>query len=163
MEDRVSVRSDVLLEHAAIRNVASLGSHALVAKIRRTHNVQQRESGDRLAQQRAAFEKTASKPLSEKTGAAGNENVHVALTQLQIRFDPAEPVGRRGFRPVFTADPALVAERIDQVEQVRIIQLADVRFMPLRHARDLDMADARFGRFMSRLSLTARSPSTIWQ
>src|SRR5471032_1985048 len=66
---------------------------------------------------------------------------------LQIRFDPAEPVGRPGFRPVFTADPALVAERIDQIEQVRIIQLADVRFMPLRHARDLDMTDARMRAF----------------
>src|SRR5471030_758282 len=66
---------------------------------------------------------------------------------LQIGFDPAQAVRRRGFRPVFTADPAVVAKRIDQVEQVRMIQFAQVRFMPLRHARDLDMANARMRAF----------------
>src|SRR5471032_633399 len=66
---------------------------------------------------------------------------------LQIKFKPAEAVRRCGFRPVFTANPAVVAERIDQVEQVWIIQFAHVRFMPVRHTRDLDMADARMRAF----------------
>src|ERR1700730_14089802 len=72
---------------------------------------------------------------------------------LQIRFDPAESVGCRCFRPVFAADPALVAERIDEVEQIRIIQFAQVRFMPLRHTCDLDMADARMRAFHVALEL----------
>jgi hypothetical protein len=82
MKDSLRVSTNAPFQHTAIRDVACLGSHALVTKIRRAHDVQQREPSDRLTHQIAALEKTACKPLSEKTGAACNENFHGALTHV---------------------------------------------------------------------------------
>ena len=74
---------------------------------------------------------------------------------------PAETGRRPARRPVFAADPAVEAQLVDDAEQVRIVQLALVGLVALRHAGDLQVADAS-GRQVLR-SFIATSPSTIWQ
>ena len=54
------------------------------------------------------------------------------------------PRCRQGRRDgsVFAADPAAVAERVDQVEQVAVVDFADIGLVALGHAGDLQVADA---------------------
>ncbi|KAG0738589.1 hypothetical protein G6F24_017571 [Rhizopus arrhizus] len=61
----------------------------------------------------------------------------------KIGLGPAQPGGRAGLGAVFAADPAGVAQRVDPLEQVGIVQFAQVGLVPVGHAGDLDVADAR--------------------
>src|SRR5436190_24031557 len=58
---------------------------------------------------------------------------------------PTEPRRGAGLRPVLASDPAVVAQCVDDVEQVVVVQLAEVGLMPLGHAGDLQVADAAGG------------------
>ena len=44
--------------------------------------------------------------------------------------------------PIFATDTAVGIEPINELEQIRIVQLGEVRRAPLRHARNLDVVDA---------------------
>src|SRR5664279_2504929 len=60
-----------------------------------------------------------------------------------ISLAPAQPVLGAPARPVFRADPALVAERIHRREYAWVIDLALVRLVARGHGRALQMADHR--------------------
>src|SRR2546425_6178964 len=62
---------------------------------------------------------------------------------LQERLHPTQTCRGAGERSVFAADPAAVAQFIEQREEVAVVDLAVVGLVPPRHARDLDMADVR--------------------
>ncbi|ABA53116.1 hypothetical protein BURPS1710b_A0443 [Burkholderia pseudomallei 1710b] len=152
MEDRVRARVDRGLEHGAIGDVADARRHARIIEVVGLDDVEQHELVDAprravRAGQLAAREQLFRETLAEKAGAAGDENLHRNVPRenvgLQIRCEPAEALGGAGLRPILAADPAVVAEHVDQLEQVRIVDFADVRLVTLRHARDLDVADAR--------------------
>src|SRR5690606_39618422 len=61
---------------------------------------------------------------------------------LAPAVQPAQARAGVAVRPVLAAHPAVVAERIEQREQVGVMELAPVGLLPIRHARDLHMADA---------------------
>jgi len=44
---------------------------------------------------------------------------------------------------VLAPEPSLVAQLVEHREHMRVVDFAGIRFMPVRHARDLDMAAAR--------------------
>ena len=44
-------------------------------------------------------------------------------------------------RPEFAPYPAGIAQLVDQLEQIGIVDFDQVRFMPVRHAADLDMTN----------------------
>src|SRR5207302_3436615 len=52
---------------------------------------------------------------------------------------PAEAGEGVALWPVLAADPALVADLVEQIEQIRVMDLADIRLVPSRIAGDLDM------------------------
>src|SRR4029077_16195851 len=52
---------------------------------------------------------------------------------------PAEARLGLAFRTVFAADPARVTELVEQIEQVRVVDLADIRLVPAGIAGDLHM------------------------
>src|SRR5258708_20686242 len=66
---------------------------------------------------------------------------------MTIRREPSQAVGGARARPVFAADPAAITQGIDEIEQVRIVHFARIRLVPVRHARNLDMADTRVAPF----------------
>ena len=72
-------------------------------------------------------------------------------TRLAAGFAKGRDPGQACFdgcqRPIFAADPALVAEPIDQRQQERVVDFARARLMPARIVGDLDMGDLRHRRF----------------
>src|ERR1700730_13049759 len=66
-----------------------------------------------------------------------------------VALRPAKPGDRVAAGPVLAADPALVADLVEQVEEVRVIDLADIRLVPARRAGDLDMR-VQTGQFRDR-------------
>lgn len=61
----------------------------------------------------------------------------------QIRFEPAEALGCDRSEPISAADLVVVIDRIDQLEQIRIVQPGELWPVPPRHAGNLNVADAR--------------------
>src|SRR3954471_15873331 len=55
---------------------------------------------------------------------------------------PAETLGRAGRRPVFGADPAVIAETVEMAEQERIVDLARARLVPAGIVGHLQAGDA---------------------
>jgi hypothetical protein len=74
-----------------------------------------------------------------------SQKITVFGTVLNGRGDalpePLQAFGCTGFRDVFAADPAFIAEFIDQVEEITVVDFSAVRFMALRDAGDLKMAN----------------------
>src|SRR5476649_2350788 len=66
---------------------------------------------------------------------------------MTIRGEPAQAVGGTSARPIFTADPSAIAERIDEIEKVRIVDFARIRLVAVGNACNLNMADARVAPF----------------
>src|SRR5207245_6191966 len=56
-----------------------------------------------------------------------------------VRLRPNEPGDRVDLRPVLAADPAGKARLVEQVEQIGVMDLADIGLVPSRIAGDLDM------------------------
>src|SRR5215470_1070020 len=52
---------------------------------------------------------------------------------------PAKPGLGLPLRPIFAADPAGIAEFVEQIEQEGIVDLADIRLVPAGVAGDLHM------------------------
>jgi hypothetical protein len=77
----------------------------------------------------------------------------------ELGFKPAEPSAGIADRAIFAADPALIAQAVDQGEQEGIIDLSQVRFVSARIAGDLDVTDQ--GKWAS--TWFAKSPRMTWQ
>src|SRR5713226_1489493 len=56
-----------------------------------------------------------------------------------VFLGPAEPSNRVAFRPVLAADPAGKANLVEEVEQIGVMDLADIRLVPSGVAGNLDM------------------------
>ena len=64
------------------------------------------------------------------------------VTTLFPQKPPQPPQPRRSprFWPVFTPNPSIKPQLINQREQIRIVNFANIGFMPFRHAGYLDVA-----------------------
>src|SRR3954468_17576659 len=54
-----------------------------------------------------------------------------------VALRPPQAAHGISLRPVFAPDPALVADLVEQVEQVGVVELADIRLVPPGGAGDL--------------------------
>src|SRR5436190_16604917 len=63
--------------------------------------------------------------------------MRIAGSPDAVFFRPAEAGESVAPRPVFAADPALVADLVEQVEQIGVMDLADIGFVAPRIAGDL--------------------------
>ena len=66
-----------------------------------------------------------------------------ALGRDAMADRPAETVLGPAGREILAADPARIARPVEQIEQVGIVDLADIRLVALGHARDLDVGGDR--------------------
>ncbi len=81
-----------------------------------------------------------------------------AAERLAHERHPAEAVACGAARPVFGADPAVVAGLRENAHHLRQVHLAAIRLVPKRRARDLHVTDER----RNRRSRCVRSPPMIW-
>src|ERR1700724_1206906 len=65
--------------------------------------------------------------------------LHRPLRGTSFFLRPAEAGSRIAHRSVLAADPALIADLVEEVEQVGVMDLADIRLVPSGIAGDLDM------------------------
>src|SRR5437868_9008481 len=56
---------------------------------------------------------------------------------------PRETRRRAMRRPIFTTDPAVVSQIVEQPKQILVIDFADIGLVPARHACNLDVPDVR--------------------
>src|ERR1700732_3290207 len=66
-------------------------------------------------------------------------DVSTGLNPDTVVFCPAEPGRRLRLGTIFAADPARVAEFVEQIEQEGMVDLADIRLVAARVAGDLHM------------------------
>src|SRR5437763_14142253 len=82
---------------------------------------------------------TYSHPERERSEQSKDANRLCRLLADAVFPGPAEAGGGIALRPVFAADPALVADLVEQVEQIRVMDLADIRLVAAGVAGDLHM------------------------
>src|SRR5215469_8879456 len=76
--------------------------------------------------------------MAGSSPATGRENVALPVSPLDaIAARPAESGASFAPRPVLAADPAGIAELVEKVEQIRVIDLADIRLVATGVAGDL--------------------------
>src|SRR6187402_594586 len=63
----------------------------------------------------------------------------MSLLLSEVRLDPAEPVRGRGFGFVLAADPAVVANPLEELEQEWIVDLARTRLVAPGIVRELQV------------------------
>ena len=78
-----------------------------------------------------------------------SQNDRHGVSAPPVRLEPAKPGQSRRSRVIFTADEALVTEAVQLGEQEGVVQLFAIRFVPRRHAGDLDVAGNRSKRAQS--------------
>src|SRR5258706_13349206 len=79
-------------------------------------------------------------PEEAATGGFRREHTTDAAGLADAVFPgPAEAGEGVALWPVFAADPALVADLVEQIEQIGVMDLADIGLVPPRIAGDLDM------------------------
>src|SRR5579872_3481679 len=62
---------------------------------------------------------------------------------IEQPIKPRESRGGAVRRTVLAADKAVVLQIVERLEDVAVVDFADVRLVPVRHARDLHVADMR--------------------
>ncbi len=90
--------------------------------------------------QRPAFQQLLGKALPEKPCATCDKNFHRSAVFGQA-LHPAQSLFGASSRAVLAAHPSFVTRFIEQPHQVAAIDFAFVGLMPIRHARDLYVAD----------------------
>src|SRR5436190_4906283 len=58
---------------------------------------------------------------------------YLVSQERQLSRQPPQPVHRPACRPILAADPARIAQFVEQAEQVGIVHLAGVRLISRRH------------------------------
>src|SRR5258708_13671978 len=77
-------------------------------------------------------------PEERPTGASRRTQPTEAAGLADAVFPgPAEAGEGVALRPVFAADPALVADLVEQIEQIGVMDFADIGLVPPRIAGDL--------------------------
>src|SRR5579862_7463893 len=80
---------------------------------------------------------SAAFPLSVHGGRV--RGCRIAVSADPVFPGPAEPGYRIAFRPVLAADPARIADLVEEVEEVGVMDFADIRLVAPGIAGDLDM------------------------
>src|SRR4029077_2206559 len=75
---------------------------------------------------------------AKKAAPAGNYDPHRSASDA-VASGPAEARPGLALWPIFAADPSRITELVEQIEQVRVTDLADIRLVPAGIAGNLYM------------------------
>src|SRR5205085_6259516 len=103
----------------------------------------QRQGRRRVIEQNQLFDLTSREqlqrdPLAEKSATTGDDDTHSSALDA-VALCPAEPGSRLALGPILAPNPPRIAQFVKEIEEERVVDLADIGLITAGIAGDLHM------------------------